>query len=107
MAKILQTSQPTVNRDMSIVRRQARDSLKTHITQRLPDEYHRCLTSLNQVLKTCWTIVNKLYADDKTELQATAIINDCYKYIMDLTTNGVVVTDAIKFVQGQMDHLNS
>jgi hemerythrin-like domain-containing protein len=25
---------------------------------------------------------------------------------MDLTTNGVVVTDAIKYVQGQMDHLN-
>jgi hemerythrin-like domain-containing protein len=25
---------------------------------------------------------------------------------MDLTTNGVVITDAIKYVQGQMDHLN-
>jgi hypothetical protein len=28
-----------------------------------------------------------------------ALINDCYKYIIDLTTNGVVITDAIKFVQ--------
>ena len=26
---------------------------------------------------------------------------------MDLTTNGVVVTDAIKYVQGQMDHLST
>jgi hemerythrin-like domain-containing protein len=25
---------------------------------------------------------------------------------MELTTNGVVVTDAIKYVQGQMDHLS-
>lgn len=25
---------------------------------------------------------------------------------MDLTTNGVVITDAIRYVQGQMDHLN-
>ena len=25
---------------------------------------------------------------------------------MDLTTNGVVVSDTIKYVQGQMDHLN-
>ena len=25
---------------------------------------------------------------------------------MDLTTGGVIVTDAIKYVQGQMDHLN-
>jgi hemerythrin-like domain-containing protein len=26
---------------------------------------------------------------------------------MDLTTNGVVITDAIKYVQGQMQHLNN
>jgi hypothetical protein len=44
-------------------------------------------------------------ADPKTILQARAIANDCYKHIMDLTTNGVVVTDAIKYVQGKMDHL--
>lgn len=26
---------------------------------------------------------------------------------MDLTTNGVVVTDVIKFVRGQTDHINN
>jgi hypothetical protein len=26
---------------------------------------------------------------------------------MDLTTNGVVVTDAIKYIQGKLDHLNT
>ena len=25
---------------------------------------------------------------------------------MDLTTNGIVVTDVLKYVQSQMDHLN-
>ncbi|MDQ3977298.1 MAG: hypothetical protein M3264_12305, partial [Thermoproteota archaeon] len=45
-------------------------------------------------------------SDPKVKLQARAIANDCYKYIMDLTTNGVVITDAIKYVQGKMDHLN-
>ena len=45
--------------------------------------------------------------DPKIKLQARAIANDCYKYIMDLTTNGVVITDAIKYVQGKMDHLNT
>jgi hypothetical protein len=32
-------------------------------------------------------------------LQALALINDSYKYFKDPTMNGVVVTDAIKFVQ--------
>ncbi|HEU4448215.1 MAG TPA: hypothetical protein VFR94_26330 [Nitrososphaeraceae archaeon] len=80
------------------------------------------MTGINQVLKICWDIVNSsrninndndnghrtvtTMTDTKTVLQALALINDCNKYKMDMTTNGVVITDAIKFVQGQMDHLN-
>jgi hypothetical protein len=45
-------------------------------------------------------------ADPKTKLQARAIASDCYKYIVDLATNGVILTDAIKYVQGQVNHLN-
>ena len=71
------------------------------------------MVGINQVLKICWEIVNKsrnvdnnsgngqtmTVIDNKTVLQALAHINDCNKYKMDLTTNGVVITDAIKFVQ--------
>ena len=35
----------------------------------------------------------------KQEYKALALANDCNKYKMELTTNGVVITDAIKFVQ--------
>ena len=44
-------------------------------------------------------------SDPRTKLQARAIANDCYKYIMDLTTNGVVITDAIKFDQTNKEKL--
>jgi hypothetical protein len=43
--------------------------------------------------------------DNKIVLQALGLINDCNKYIMDLTTNGVVITDAIKFVQTNKEKL--
>ena len=43
--------------------------------------------------------------DNKMVLQALALINDCNKYKMDLTTNGVVITDAIKFVQTNKEKL--
>jgi hypothetical protein len=46
-------------------------------------------------------------AEPKIKLQARAIANDCNEYIMDLATNGIVVTDAIKYVNAKMDHLNS
>jgi hypothetical protein len=86
-----------------------------HIQDILPEEYQNCMVGINQVLKICWDIVNKsrntnndndidghqtvTMTDNKTVLQALALINDCNKYKMDLTTNGVVITDAIKFVQ--------
>jgi hypothetical protein len=77
------------------------------------------MTGINQVLKICWEIVNKsrnmdnengnsqttTMVDNKTVLQALALINDCNKYKMDLTTNGVVITDAIKFVQTNKEKL--
>jgi hypothetical protein len=45
--------------------------------------------------------------DNKTVLQALSLINECNKYKMDLTTNGVVITDVIKFVQTNKEKLIS
>jgi hypothetical protein len=46
-------------------------------------------------------------ADLKTKLQARAIANDCYKYIMGFTTNGIVVTDAIRYVAQKAEQVNT
>ena len=46
-------------------------------------------------------------SDPRTKLQARAIANDCFRYIMNLTTNGVVITDAIKFVQTNKEKLTT
>jgi hypothetical protein len=103
--------------DISSLRQQAQINLRTHINDKLPEEYQNCMVGINQVLKICWEIVNKsrgvdndngqtvTVTDNKTVLQALALINDCNKYKMDLTTNGVVITDAIKFVQMNKEKL--
>jgi hypothetical protein len=79
---------------------------------------------MNQVLKLSWQIANNntpkqndqdhndnintiTTGDDRTRWQASSLINDCYKYKMDLTTNGVVITDAIMFVQTNKEKLLS
>jgi hypothetical protein len=117
IASILQVGLGTVSRDILFLREQARDNLSTHINDRLPEEYQSCMSGLKQVLKLSWDIADKsknynndnshttTTTDDKTRIQALALANDCYKYIMDLTTNGVVITDAIKFVQTNKEKL--
>jgi hypothetical protein len=117
IAKTLHVGEATVSRDISSLRQQAQINLRTHINDKLPEEYQNCMVGINQVLKICWEIVNKsrnmnnsniqtiTMIDNKTVLQALALINDCNKYKMDLTTNGVVITDAIKFVQTNKEKL--
>jgi hypothetical protein len=115
---MLQISQPTVNRDISYLRGQVRQNLQKHIQDKLPEEYQNCMVGINQVLKICWEIVNKsrninnndnsqtvTITDNKIVLQALALINECNKYKMDLTTNGVVITDTIKVVQTSKEKL--
>ena len=122
IAQIMQVGISTINRDAIFLRQQAQENLKIHVQQKLPEEYQRCLTGMNQVLKLSWQIANNntpkqngqdhndnintiTTGDDRTRLQALSLINDCYKYIMDLTTNCVVITDDIKFVQTNKEKL--
>ena len=123
VAEELQIDQSTVSRDIQYLRQNAQENLQKHIQEKLPEEYQRCLTGMNQVLKLSWHIANNntpkqndqdhndnintmTTGDDRTRLQALSLINDCYKYIMDLTTNGVVITDAIKFVRTNKEKLS-
>jgi hypothetical protein len=42
-SRILQISQPTINRDITYLRQQAKDNIKRYIDERLPEEYEKCL----------------------------------------------------------------
>ena len=64
------------------------------------------MNGINQVLKQAWQISQSSEVKKEDRLAALSLANNCYKFIMDLTTNGVVITDAIKYVQGQIDHIN-
>jgi hypothetical protein len=85
---ILQIGKTTVDRDLVYLRKQAQENLKLHIQERLPEQYQKCMIGLNQVLKMGWDIVHNDSSTAANRLQALALINDSYKYVMDLTTNG-------------------
>ena len=120
IATNFQMDKSIISRDLAYLRQQAQDNLKMHIQDKLPEEYQNCMVGINQVLKICWEIVNKsrkmdnangngqtvTMIDNKTVyIQALALINDCNKYKMDLTTNGVLISDAIRFVQTNKEKL--
>ena len=106
IATILHVTQSTINKDLAYLRNQALENLQHHIHEKIPEEYQRCMIGMKLKLKETLEIAEST-SDPKVKLQDRAIANDCYKYIMDLTTNGVVITDALKYVQGKLDNLNN
>jgi hypothetical protein len=42
-----------------------------------------------------------------TLVEHIPVSSDCNKYKIDLSTHGVVITDAIKYINGKMDYLNN
>lgn len=54
IAQILQVSSGTVNRDLSILRQQAKANIKKYIDERLPEEYGKCLVGLTAITKEAW-----------------------------------------------------
>ncbi|MFL6385609.1 MAG: hypothetical protein ACJ712_11655 [Nitrososphaeraceae archaeon] len=43
ISRVLQISQPTINRDITYLRHQAKENIKRYIDERLPEEYEKCL----------------------------------------------------------------
>ena len=62
---VLKVTQPTVNKDLAHIEKQAHDNLQKCVQETLPHEYQKCMVGINQVLKMCWSIVSK-EVDDKT-----------------------------------------
>ena len=106
IAQRLHIGKSVVNRDILFLRNQARENLQYHIHDKIPEEYQNCMTGMKRNLKQTLEIAESA-SDPRVKLQARAIAVDCYKYIMEMTTGGVIITDAIKYVQGQMNHLNN
>jgi hypothetical protein len=105
IAQKLQIGKSVINRDVLFLRKQARENLQYHIHEKIPEEYQNCMTGLKRIIKQTTEIADTA-ADPKIKLQAFAQLAEGYKYIMELTTGGLIITDAIKYVQGQMNHLD-
>jgi predicted transcriptional regulator len=97
ISKILQISQPTINRDITYLRQQAKDNIKRYIDERLPEEYEKCLVGLNAITKEAWNTAQST-EDKREKIQALSLAKECYSMKLELLTNATVVDDAIRFV---------
>jgi len=104
-ARILQISQPTINRDFTYLRQQAKSNIKRYIDELLPEEYEKCLVGLTAITKEAWNTAQQT-EDKREKIQALSLVKECYSMKLDLLTNATVVDDAIRFVSHSKDNQN-
>lgn len=121
VAKELEVSNRAISNDVLYLKEQAKESMKEHLEHRLPLELTNCINGMNEVLRITFEIANQYSAknnnedhgrilsteENRSRLQALAIANDCYKYKMELMTNGAVVADALRYVEQKQNQLES
>ena len=73
ISRILQISQPTINRDLSYLRQQAKTNIKRYIDERLPEEYEKCLIGLTAILREAWNTSQQ--TEDKKRKDTSFIIS--------------------------------
>jgi hypothetical protein len=106
IASKLQVNLSAVNRDIQFLRQQAQDNLQHHIHEVVPEEYQKCMVGMKRNLKQTLEIRDNA-TDPKVKLQAAVIANDCYKFILDMTTNAGIISDAMKFVTQKKEQLDT
>jgi hypothetical protein len=67
----LQVSIGTVNRDLSILRQQAKENIRKYIDERLPEEYEKCMVGLNAITREAWTTAQSTEDKGKRYKQAS------------------------------------
>ena len=101
ISRMLQVSIGTVNRDLSILRQQAKHNIRRYIDERLPEEYEKCMVGLTAITKEAWNTLHQT-EDKREKIQALSLAKECYSMKLDLLTNATVVDDAIKFVSDKI-----
>jgi hypothetical protein len=91
---------------MALLRQEAQENLRHHIHEVVPEEYQKCMAGMKSNLKETLEIA-ATSADSRVKLQARAIANDCYKFILDMTTNAGIVSDALKYVTQKTEQVNT
>jgi IS30 family transposase len=94
IAQILQVSNGTVNRDLSVLRQQAKTNIKRYIDERLPEEYEKCMVGLTAILREAWS-TSQQTENKREKIQALSLainspnffnLSSCFTAVDLLTT---------------------
>ena len=100
IARMLDIDKSAVSRDIIFLKEEAKETIKNHIQDKLPYEFTKCISGLEEIIKESWNVATQAdkNGNNRDKLQSLALIKDTYNTKMDLLTNASLLQDSLKFV---------
>ena len=98
IAEQLGVSTSTVSLDVQYLRETARTNIQNHIEEKIPMQYYECETGLKLLLRKVHELINKS-TRPQDQIHAMALAADIYSKLMDLSTNGSILTSTLKWLE--------
>lgn len=98
IATKLQMSQPTIHRDLVLLKQRAKRDIHKYITDQVPFEYKKTLAGLEGIIKHMSEIIAQS-KDSREIMNASALKMQAYNMKMELVSSANLVEEAIDLVQ--------
>lgn len=95
IAAKLQISQPTISRDVTILKKQSRKQIQEYITHQVPFEYKKTLAGLEGIIKYMSSIMADDTRETKERMQAASIKMQAYNMKMEMVSGANLIEEGI------------
>ncbi len=100
IAHELQVSKASIGSDVQYLREQAKGTIKEYVTERLPEQYHVCLTALDTIIKRAFEIL-ETSPDNREKLQAMELFKDTHLVKLELLSNATTIDSALHYIRSK------
>jgi uncharacterized protein (UPF0147 family) len=104
ISAILHVSQALVSLDLAQLRRDAANSMKSYLEEKLPLIYQECYEGISQVISRCWEMINDQNTPIQTRVQLLALVSDATQTKLDISCGGEVIENGIKYARQNINN---
>jgi hypothetical protein len=85
--------------DLAQLRRDAANSMKSYLEEKLPLIYQECYEGISQVISRSWEMINDPNTPNQTRVQLLSLVADATQTKLDISCGGEIIENGIKYAQ--------
>lgn len=105
IARTLQINKSVIGRDIAYLKQRAISHHRTHIEERIPEQYQRCKTGYEIVLRRSWEIANNPNSRTSEVLESLKLFSDTHTKLNELSADDKTINQAINWIEKKKEVL--